>query len=103
LLARDQLTADWDPARDRRVTVWEVTHHLIRALEVGGEQAAADLLLRVGGLGEVARDLAYRLYVTCEKKKWAQEALGYNSLVVAWPEISRLAGRNGGPEQGALL
>lgn len=27
----------------------------------------------------------------CERKKWASEALAYNALVVAWPEISRLA------------
>jgi putative DNA methylase len=42
-------------------------------------------------MGETIRDLAYRLYSLCERKKWAQEALAYNSLVVAWPEISKLA------------
>jgi putative DNA methylase len=58
----------------------------------------------VGGLGEVARDLAYRLYTTCERKGWAQEALAYNSLVVAWPEIARLATQTAGRlEQEALL
>jgi putative DNA methylase len=91
LVPRDELPPDWDPATDRRLTVWEVTQHLIRALEEGGEMAAADLLRRVGGLGEIARDLAYRLYTICERKGWAQEALAYNALVVAWPEIVRLA------------
>jgi putative DNA methylase len=91
LLGRDDLHADWDPATDERLTVWEVTQYLIRALEQHGERGAAELLKKVGGLGEVARDLAYRLYVICERKKWAQEALAYNSLVVAWPEITRLA------------
>lgn len=52
---------------------------------------ASELLRRVGGLGETARELAYRLYVVCERKKWAKEALAYNGLVVAWPEIVRLA------------
>lgn len=102
LLRREELPTDWDPTRDRRVTIWEVTQHLIRLLERAGEQGAARLLGQVGGLGEAARDLAYRLYVVADRKKWAQEALGYNSLVVAWPEISRLAGRSGGPEQGGL-
>jgi putative DNA methylase len=91
LLDRDELAAVWSPTTDTRLTVWEVTQHLIRRLEVGGEQAAAELLRTVGGLGEAARELAYSLYVTCERKKWAKEALAYNSLVVAWPEISRLA------------
>ena len=40
---------------------------------------------------ERARDLAYRLYGISERKGWAQEALPYNALVVAWPEIQRLA------------
>jgi putative DNA methylase len=91
LLDRDELAATWDPATDSRLTVWEVTQHLMRTLESGGEQGAATLLRRVGGLGETARELAYRLYVLCERKKWAKEALAYNGLVVAWPEIARLA------------
>ncbi|MBU2601804.1 MAG: DUF1156 domain-containing protein [Actinobacteria bacterium] len=91
LLTRTELPEDWDPVSDRRLTVWEVTQHLIRALEREGDLGAATLLRKVGSLGEAARDLAYRLYTTCERKKWAQEALAYNSLVVAWPEIARLA------------
>ncbi len=91
LLRREELDADWEPATDARMTIWEVTQHLIRRLDQAGESGAADLLRKLGGVGEVARDLAYRLYTTCERKKWAQEALAYNSLVVAWPEVSRLS------------
>ena len=91
LLDRSDLSDSWDPAADMRLTVWEVAQHLISALESGGENEAAGLLRRIGGLGESARELAYRLYVICERKKWAKEALAYNALVVAWPEISRLA------------
>jgi putative DNA methylase len=96
LLARDELPADWDPAADRRLTVWEVTQYLIRALETGGESAAAELVWRVGGLAETARELAYRLYNICERKRWASEAVSYNGLVVAWPSILRLAGERSG-------
>jgi putative DNA methylase len=91
LLDPSELAEDWDPVADARLTIWEVAHYLIRALETGGEEKVAELLRRVGGLGETARELAYRLYVICERKKWAKEALAYNSLVVAWPEIARLA------------
>jgi putative DNA methylase len=41
-----------------------------------------------GAYGEVAHDLAYRLYTVCERKKWAEEGLAYNSLVVEWSDIS---------------
>jgi putative DNA methylase len=103
LLRRDELDPTWDPAVDSRLTVWEVAQHLINRLENGGEDAAADLLRRVGGLGAAARELAYRLYTTCERKGWAQEAVAYNSLVVAWPEIARrVAGTPEAQAQQAL-
>jgi putative DNA methylase len=91
LLKRTELPADWNPVTDNKIRHWEITQHLIRTLETGGETAAADLLRKVGGMGEVARDLAYRLYSLCERKKWTQEAVSYNGLVIAWPEISKLA------------
>jgi putative DNA methylase len=92
LLKRDELFEDWDPAKDKRFTSWEAGQYLIQALDQQGEQGAAALLRKLGGgHGETARDLAYRLYNICERKGWASEALAYNSLVIAWPEITRLA------------
>ena len=66
-------------------------HHLIQVLEVGGEAAAAKLVGKLGSQAEVARELAYRLYTVCERKKRAAQALSYNALVQSWPEITRLA------------
>lgn len=91
LLRRNELDPDWDPATDRRFTVWEVAHHLIRRIHDDGEEAAAALLRAVGGHGESAKELAYRLYLICERKGWATEALDYNSLVTSWPELTKLA------------
>jgi len=91
LLRPNELSADWDPTTDKRLTAWEVVHQLIRALESGGEPAAAALVARLGENAEIARELAYRLYTLCERKKRAAEALSYNGLVQSWPEISRLA------------
>lgn len=91
LLKPDDLPADWDPATDLRLTAWEIVHHLIRVLESGGEGAAAGLVSKLGSRAEVARELAYRLYTVCERKKRAAEALAYNGLVQSWPEIARLA------------
>jgi putative DNA methylase len=94
LLSRERLAEDWDPATDKRLTDWEIVQHLIRALDKEGEQGAARLLARVGERGQSARDLAYRLYGICDRKKWAEEALAYNSLVTSWPEITNLAIQN---------
>jgi putative DNA methylase len=85
------LPPDWDPATDPRLTIWEMVHHLIRRTDEGGEIAAAELLSEFGAKAEAARELAYRLYAICERKKRATEALSYNALVQSWPEITRLA------------
>jgi putative DNA methylase len=91
LLKPDELPDDWDPAKHPRLTVWETTHQLIRALTSGGEGAAAALVVKLGSKAEVARELAYRLYTVCERKKRAAEALSYNALVQSWPEVIRIA------------
>ncbi|KKH13528.1 DUF1156 domain-containing protein [Methanosarcina mazei] len=91
LLKPNELPEDWDPARDSRLTVWEMVHHLIRVLEAGGESAAAEIVTKLGSKADAARELAYLLYTLCERKKRAQEALSYNALVQSWPEIMRLS------------
>lgn len=91
LIPRDLMPDDWDPASDKRLTIWKVMQQLIRALDQHGESGAAVLLKQLGGHGDAARDLAYRLFNICEKKKWSNEALSYNSLAMAWPELTKLA------------
>ncbi len=95
LLKPSELPADWDPTTDERLTAWEMVHQLIRSLEAGGEPAAAQLVAKLGSKAEIARELAYRLYTLCERKKRAQEALAYNGLVQSWPEIMRLSRETG--------
>lgn len=90
LLKKEELDADWNPATDKRLTIWEITHHLIRRLQQG-ESGAAELIHQLGAKAEVARDLSYRLYTICERRKWAQEAIAYNALVLSWSDVQRLA------------
>ncbi|MEH2258877.1 DUF1156 domain-containing protein [Nostoc sp.] len=106
LLRRDELPKNWNPQTDNRLTVWEATQHMIRELQDGtGNQGAANLLSQLGIIGEAARELAYRLYNICDRKGWAAEGVAYNSLVISWPEISRLAAETeeSTPLQMALL
>ncbi len=65
------------------------------------EGAAAVLLGKLGAKAEVARELCYRLYTLCERKKRASDALSYHGLVQSWPEIARLASE--GPAASAEL
>jgi putative DNA methylase len=91
LLRIDELPANWDPVKGTKRSVWETVHQLIRLLNTGGERATAKAVAALGSDGDVARELCYRLYTICERKKRSQEALEYNTLVQSWPEILRLA------------
>jgi putative DNA methylase len=97
LLQRSELPDDWDPAKDKRLCVWEATQQLIRRLEAKGEDNAAAVLLQLktlssyGDLPANCRALAYRLYNHCEKTKQAEEARSYNGLVIVWPILEQKA------------
>lgn len=90
LLRPEELPASWTPEADKRLTVWDMVHHLIKSLEQG-EEVAASILAKLGSNAETARELAYRLYSICERKKRSADALRYNALVQSWPELVRLA------------
>jgi putative DNA methylase len=99
LLRPNELIASWDPITDARLTAWEMVHHLIRVLEASGESGASVLAAKLGTKAEIARELCYRLYTLCERKKRAVEALSYNGLVQSWPEITRLVREEGAASQ----
>lgn len=104
LLKPAELPIGWNPATDARLSAWEIVHQLVRALDKDGEQGAARLLGALGGAAESARELAYRLYNLCERKKRPSEALAYNGLVQSWPELLRLAKESGAmPKAGELF
>ena len=89
LLRWAQMPADWNPAKDTRLPVWEGLHQLIRALNHQGESEAAKLLAHMLHKTETIRSLAYRLYTLCERKGWAEDARAYNELITSWPAIEQ--------------
>jgi putative DNA methylase len=104
LLRPEELSKVWDGTRHARPSVWETVHQLIKTLGEAGEIAAGKLVFVLGSRAEVARELAYRLYTICERKKRSQEALSYNGLVQSWPEILRIAQESGSiPEKQAQM
>jgi putative DNA methylase len=103
LLRWAEYPQDWDPRADARTPVWEALHQLIRGLNQQGESAAGDLLAAMPEKAEAVRQLAYRLYVLCERRGWAEDARAYNELITAWTailEASHATGHKG--SQSAL-
>lgn len=86
LLKPEELPVTWTPEADGRLTVWEMLHHLIR-LQKDGEAPVAAMLSRLGDKADSAKELAYRLYGICEKKKRSIEGQLYNDLIVVWPDL----------------
>ena len=103
-LLQHEKYSDWKPQEDKRPTIWEGTHHLIRCLQLGGGEAEAGALLRdmKGNMPDEAKRLAYRLYNVCERTRRNDHARDYNALVDSWPEIVRLA-NDQGPRQTGLF
>ena len=103
---RNELSEDWDPAQDARLTDWECAQHLARVLQSpdGGLDAAARLYAKMDpARSESARMLAYRLYDICERKKWATEAQTWNMLAQEWPALEAAAAGVARDEQPGTL
>lgn len=96
ILPREEMPVEYDPATDDRRTVWECVQHLIKNLATGGVEAAGRLTARLGpDYSEQAKALAYRLFVICERRKWADEALAYNGLITSWGDVQEKAQSKG--------
>lgn len=96
LLSRDELNPEYDPASDKRTTIWEATQYVARALDQHGELGAARMMRRFRETKpdldvDRARELAYRLYAICDQKRWTQEARVYNALVLSWSDIEAVS------------
>ncbi|WP_342711286.1 DUF1156 domain-containing protein [Bradyrhizobium sp. B124] len=86
-----EYTADWKPAEDDRLPVWEALHQLIRVFKTEGEGGAGKVLASVAAKAEPCRQLAYRLYTLCERAGWAEDARAYNEIVTSWSAIEAAA------------
>ncbi len=106
LFERSELLPEWSPVDDQRLTVWEVLQYLVAALH-RSESEAAELLHKLGGNGDRARQLAYLLYQKANDKGWTTEAGAYNGLITAWPTLQSTADATAaaaaGPTQQSLL
>ncbi|UBH05864.1 hypothetical protein K8P10_001375 [Leucobacter sp. Psy1] len=96
LLAPGELPEGYDPAKDDRISLWEVVLHLARALddERGGLDAAGRILQRAearGIDGAAAHQLSYLLHQISEKKGRTAAQILFNDVAASWPEIRAAA------------
>jgi putative DNA methylase len=93
LLSPAAMPEEYDVLEDDRVGIWEALHHLIAILDRGGLQPAGAFLARVqerpdGAVDyELVKELAFLLFSIAEKHGWTKDALAFNTVATAWPEI----------------
>jgi putative DNA methylase len=97
LFAPAALPEDYDVLEDDRVGIWEALHHLVAIMDRLGLQAAGAFLARArdrpdGAVDfELVKELAFLLFSIAEKNGWTQDALAFNTVATAWPEIAQAA------------
>lgn len=103
LLKWSDYPTSWEPVDDKRLSVWEVLHQLIRVFKTDGESGAGKVLGFVQGKVEATRQLAYRLYTLCERAGWAEDAGAYNEIVTSWSAIESVAAASPVEKQTSLF
>ncbi|GAA4227925.1 DUF1156 domain-containing protein [Actinomadura meridiana] len=98
LLDPSELTEEYDPVTDDRISVWEIVMHLAKQFHEGQEKkggidVAARLMAAAGSRIDLdaAKELNFLLYSICEKRNWAEMGLLFNDLGTAWSEIEKAA------------
>jgi putative DNA methylase len=97
LLSPPALPQDYDVLADDRVGAWEVLHHLIAFLGRDGLPAAGALLASAqarpdGAIDiELVKELAFLVFSIAEKNGWTQDALAFNTVATAWPDVVQAA------------
>lgn len=94
LLTREEIPQETNPDDEENYgsCAWLLTQQLTHAMEQGGIQATAKIIMPIlGSIAEQAKALAYRLFTIADRKGWAKEAYAYNTLVIAWPEVQMRA------------
>lgn len=97
LLSPAAMPEGYDVLADDHVCAWEVLHHVIATLERDGVVAAGALLASAQARPddaidtELVKELAFLLFSIAEKNGWTQDALAFNTVATAWPEVVHAA------------
>ena len=97
-------TAEWDPAKDHAGRRGRRSTSSSRP-PIAAREALAELIAKLGPEAEIARELAYRLYVLASGRSVRKRRSGTTASCRAWPEVTRLARetRARQPEQQQLF
>ena len=90
LLSIRELDAQWDPASDSRLSIWEATFRLAALLESKGLEKVAELVANLPAdipLSAI-KELGFLLFHEAERKGDGADAQALNALVTSWGDVS---------------
>lgn len=98
LIEPESMPSDYDPRKDDRVSLWEITMHLSRCLSdpamgLAGAGRIYNQAMERGVDVGLCKELAYLLFSVAEKRGWVAVASAFNLLASSWSEL-RAAAKN---------
>lgn len=90
LLSIRELDAQWDPASDSRLSIWEATLRLAALLESEGIEKVAELVAKLPAAIPLSaiKELGFLLFHEAERKGDGADAQALNALVTSWGDVS---------------
>ena len=90
LLSIRELDAQWDPAADSRLSIWEATLRLAALLESKGIEKVAELVAKLPAAIPLSaiKELGFLLFHEAERKGDGSDAQALNALVTSWGDVS---------------
>jgi putative DNA methylase len=90
LIEPNNMPAQWNPAEDKSISVWEVAVRVGNALQNDGIEVANKWIQAASKQVDVdsVKELSYLLFAICEKKGWTETAIMFNSLGSSWSEVN---------------
>ena len=90
LISIRELDAQWDPASDSRLSIWEATLRLAALLESKGLESVAELVAKLPATIPLSaiKELGFLLFHEAERKGDGADAQALNALVTSWGDVS---------------
>ena len=90
LLSIRELDAQWDPASDLRLSIWEATLRLAALLESKGIEKVSELVAKLPAAIPLSaiKELGFLLFHEAERKGDGADAQALNALVTSWGDVS---------------
>jgi putative DNA methylase len=90
LLSVRDISENYEPERDERLSEWEIVLQLAKRLNEHGGEAAARLMLAAKAVVDLdaVRELAYLLFSIAEKRDWVETARLFNGLGTSWSDLA---------------